>query len=281
MKILIAGDTHGDLDHCQYLIQMAKAQKCDRIFIVGDFGYWEHMADGVQFLNQLDLYANLKNIVVYWLDGNHDKTSLVLQRYDGPEHQDPEGFLKVRPYIRYARRGHEWVWGHVRFVAMGGAHSVDKEPRLYREDREGLPPGSLWFPEEEMTDNEVTEILLNWCGREMPVIDVVLAHDKPRRANPGWTRPDILSCRPNQDRLQDALAQWMPMRMYHGHLHWPYEDEILYENFEGMLTRTLVIGLGCNTAGAAHYQKPEQSWTVLDTDEINDTREAWHAALID
>ena len=276
MKILIAGDTHADLAHLQYLIKVAQKERCDRVFVVGDFGYWEHFEWGVRFLDQLDMYANLKNMSVYFCDGNHDKTSLIIEKYDRPEYTDPEGFLKVRPYIRYAPRGHFWTWDHVGFMSLGGAYSVDKHSRLRREEHEGVPRGTHWFPEEEITDDEMTEILLDWCDRESPTVDVVLAHDKPRGSEPGWIRRDILECVPNQQRLQYALTQLVPMRYYHGHLHWPYDDEIVYENFEGMLVRTVVEGLGCNDAGAERFQAPEQSWAILDTDEINDTRKQWH-----
>ena len=43
MRILLAGDTHGNTTHVRYLIDVAVDQGCDRIFQLGDFGAWEHM----------------------------------------------------------------------------------------------------------------------------------------------------------------------------------------------------------------------------------------------
>lgn len=261
MRILLAGDTSANLLHLQYLVQVAKKKKCDRIFVLGDFGYWEHQRWCVQFLDRLDRYCNIDNIVVYFLDGNHDKTSLLLEKYDKPESLDAEGFLKVRPYVRYARRGHRWTWDHLKFIALGGAYSVDKEDRL-AEEFVTEKPQSLWFPEEEMTDEDMAMILL----ADNSSVDVMLAHDKPRGSNPGWDRPDLPECWPNQDRLQLAVQALTPQQFYHGHLHWPYRDEFRHSTVDGRVSEVAVIGLACDPGGARYSgYRQEQSWQVLDT----------------
>jgi hypothetical protein len=266
VKILIAGDTHGDLTHCQYLVRTAKAEKCDRVFVLGDWGYWEHIDQGVLFCDRLDLYCNINNIPVYFLDGNHDKTSLLVDSYH--DQPDDEGFLLVRPHLRYAGRGHRWTWDHVSFISLGGAYSTDKASRLAWEAKKKRPEAS-WFPEEEMTDEDMAKIL----AADPSPVDVMLTHDKPRCSNPGWNRKNILECLPNQDRIQSAVRQLTPSRLYHGHLHWNYHQFAPYSDHEGLHRELEVQGLSPNPSAQEYreYQK-SHSWIVLDTNEINDLR---------
>lgn len=262
MKIIISGDTHMNLPYCQFLVKTAKLIGCDRVFVVGDFGYWEHQYEGIAFLDKLNTFANILNVQVYFLDGNHDKTSLLLEKYqDSP---DAEGFLLVRPYIRYAPRGHRWTWDNCRFIALGGAYSVDKFERLSLEARHPKygGPESLWFPEEEMSDGDMDQILEN-----QDQVNVILAHDKPRGSNPDWNRKDFVGCLPNQDRLQRAVLALGPRYFFHGHLHYAYEDSI-WHGSERALVKTTVIGLDCDAGEQA------KAWRLFDTEAAVPQREA-------
>ena len=225
MRILVAGDTHGNLGHCMYLVRRAQEHNCDRIFIVGDFGYWAHTRDGREFLDELSTYAEDQNVWVYFCDGNHDKTSLLLQQHG--DDADEEGFLRVRSFLRYAPRGHRWTWNGVRFIALGGAYSIDKKWRTDNEKYRPYKykPESLWFPEEEMTDEDMAKILADTSP-----VDVILAHDKPRGSDPGWDRGSPIACLPNQDRLQRAVQVLDPKLYIHGHLHWPYEFDLRHSS---------------------------------------------------
>ncbi len=275
MRILMAGDTHGDATHVRYLLVTAQIQRCDRVFVLGDFGYWEHTQEGRNFLNRVSLLANLKNIPIYFLDGNHDKTSLLLEQYDVISDGDREGFLLVREYVRYARRGLTWIWDDIEFIALGGAYSVDKQSRLEWEAKHGEPE-SLWFPEEEMTDEEMNEIL----GR-LYSVDVMLAHDKPRSSEPGRNRKHFDECLPNQDRLQAAVQALKPVLYLHGHLHFRYTDNIavwasqdsIIANEERLFTDCRVEGLDCNVRDQTSVllndkADPSASWYVLDTEDV-------------
>jgi predicted phosphodiesterase len=279
MRILMAGDIHGETEHGRTLVRMAKKRGCDLVFALGDFGYWEHQPDGVKYLDSLNMACNVNNIPMYFLDGNHDKTSLLLEKYDTPELVDKEGFMLVRPYIRYARRGLRWTWDDCRFIALGGAYSVDKEYRLRLEAQGGLNqyarhqqyrPGDLWFPEEEMTDEDMDDIL----QADVTPVDIMLAHDKPRASNPQWNRKDIPECWPNADRLQRAVCVLEPKLYLHGHLHFRYTDDIAYAGLDGEMRVTHVTGLDCNPDAdhTADYV-PAHSWWVLDTNDWTGPRD--------
>ena len=259
MRVLFAGDTHGYTSHVINLIDTAKREECDRIFVLGDFGYWEHMREGVEFLDKVSAHAIKAHVSVYFLDGNHDKTSLLLKKYSGQI--NGEGFLTVRGRLFYAKRGHRWVWDGVSFIALGGAYSVDKEWRLDNERASKRPAGTLWFPEEEMTDEDMAAILRAQAGRK---VDVMLAHDKPLESAPSFNRKGFEDCAPNQLRLQRAINELRPDLFLHGHLHFRYMDIIGSPSCEG----TMVIGLDADpwNAGTKRWSM-QSSYYVFDTEE--------------
>jgi hypothetical protein len=231
---------HGDADEVDYCLSVAGEQDCQAAFFLGDFGYWEHEPSGVAFLDRVEKAALAHDLPVYFLDGNHDKISLLLSSYPL---LDDEGFNIVRPHVRYTPRGHRWTWSDVRFLSFGGAYSTDKEPRLDMEQRRAkykdLPQhalaGTLWFPEEEATDAEFALAL------DGPPVDVLLTHDKPRRSSPAINRKDEWDAYPNQERIQQLVDALSPKLLVHGHLHYRYTDQ---------LGPTLVEGLACDPRAA-------------------------------
>lgn len=271
-RVLLAGDTHGNTNHLRHLLNVADREQCDRLFQVGDFGAWEHTAAGRQFFDDAARAAARAGVTIYFLDGNHDKSSLVLSMYG--DRPDGEGFLMCRDHVRYAPRGHRWTWAGTRFMSLGGAYSVDKAWRVNQErataakasrrtELYGARPapdtaGTLWFPEEELTDAQLAAALAD----PQPV-DVLLTHDKPRASNPRWNRKDLPECWPNQDRIQEAVRVLRPRLLVHGHLHHPYRDQIRCAGDSW----TTVVGLGADPAAAedASYDKSD-SWTVLTLD---------------
>lgn len=266
---MLAGDVHGFFSHAITLLDRARNKGVARIFQLGDFGAWEHTADGVKFFDDVSRYAAKRGITVYFLDGNHDKTSLLLEKYG--ERRDDEGFLIARDNLRYAPRGHRWTWSGTRFIALGGAYSVDKAWRVQLECINQLKAqkaaahsggvarnwiGALWFPEEEMTDEQFMAIM----DADSSPVDAILSHDKPRASNVGWNRKDFLDCLPNQNRLQHALVELRAKRLYHGHLHYPYTDRV--PTRDGGYAR--VFGLDCDPRAAEHPDyRVEDSYAII------------------
>ncbi len=271
-EILFAGDTHGNILHVQYLIREAHDQGIPVVFIVGDFGAYEHTARGRLFFHEVNEFAEVYDVTVYFLDGNHDKSSLVLSLYG--DRPDDEGFLVCRPRLRYAPRGHRWSWGGVRFMAFGGAYSVDKFTRLQWEHDEKkkreahvklgstINPdtkGLHWFPEEQATDQDVDRIL----AADSTPVDILLTHDKPDGTRPpGWTYNQPPECYPNQKRIQRLAEALQPRLLVHGHLHYPYEQVIKI----GRRARMHVIGLDCDGPSFYPNYTPTASWVALGLD---------------
>ncbi len=272
MRLLIAGDTHGNTEFIRdYLYPCAADLGCDLIAQVGDFGYWEHVPQEDGFLDEVDAAAHTFGIPFYWLRGNHDNIKHCLDRYGAQ--RDDAGFVICRDNVRHIPDGHIWTWGGHRLRAFGGAHSPDKQWRLDQEAKlyraavsreqarraqgkpaQPVPPtaGRLWFPEEELTDAQMWAFL----DADSGPLDVVLSHDKPLTAWPrhlsNWTNlPGTVA---NQVRLQRALDAHRPALWIHGHLHIPYTDRV--EN-------TTVVGLGCDDR-AGRFQRAADAWCLLE-----------------
>lgn len=222
-----------------------------------------------RYFDVVNRAARKAGVVVYFLDGNHDKSSLLHELYD--DKRDDEGFLQCRKNVRYAERGHRWTWEGTTFAAFGGARSTDKGWRLAREARKEeqdrkrqrygsarnrTAAGTLWFPEEEMTDDEVADLL----AADAAPVDILLTHDKPRASNPKFNRKDKPECFPNQDRIQHVVETLQPMLHFHGHLHYRYTEMIPC----GGERWTRVEGLASDPDANSHpAYSTEQSWLVL------------------
>lgn len=250
-RIMFAGDTHGDTMHVTFLIDHAVKTGADAVFVLGDFGIWNH-ADQGKFIESVNKRADRAGVRVYFLPGNHDNYDVLAEWEQGNE-RDGDGFVRVLPNLHYSPRGHRWTWGGVRFMSLGGAYSVDKDWRTEEDEKlrrsarvrreMGMSLNArqryieetghyLWWPQEEITDDELEFAL------RPGEVDVLLTHDKPRASNPGWNRKDLIQCHPNQDKIQAVVNAKRPKLLLHGHLHHPYEQVIS--------ERTLVKSLDCN-----------------------------------
>jgi Predicted phosphoesterases, related to the Icc protein len=264
-RILFAGDTHGNLSHLRYLLEVAAKERVYTLFILGDFGYWEHQQEGVIFLDKLNAVAEKHGVVVYFLDGNHDNLGHLIDAYDGAEYLNQDGTIRIRDFITYTPRGLRWTWDGVRFIALGGAYSVDKDYRLLLE-RKRRKPGSLWFPGEEMTDAEMAEILADTSP-----VDIMLAHDKPAKTDVGLK--NIPECFPNQHRLQAAMDTLKPKMYLHGHLHHRYSAQVPLPSLD--LAECQVEGLGAEPdASWLPRYDAKASWIIVDLKEFAHARES-------
>lgn len=281
MRLLVAGDLHGDTQHVRYLYDRARAEGADRIVQTGDFGYWEHHGSGVEFLDFCAKQAERAGIELDWVDGNHEAHTTLRDLYGPgrPRHAlTPEGFWVVRPGVHYIPRGHRWSWGGFTLMGLGGAYSVDKRQRVddmrmrrLQAEQEnafrtaaGHPAKDVdemvakyqsWWPEEELTDADVATALA-----DPTPIDILFTHDKPRASNPRWNRKDFPECVPNQQRIQTVVNALHPRLLLHGHLHFRYTDEILCG--DGRYTR--VEGLDCNYRDQQSGGPIIDSWITVD-----------------
>lgn len=255
MRVMLLGDTHGDLKFMtKHVIPAAVEAKADCILQVGDFGYYEHYDDIRDEIDCLSRELEAAGIPMSSIQGNHDKISYLMEHYG--RNVSDFGFIRYRKYLYFIPNGTRWEWNSYKFIALGGAYSIDKPGRLKIERTEGLVPGTEWFPEEEMTDRELD----SYIADRTPV-DVMITHDAPY-AFSSLGMKDIVECMPNRQRLQRAVRALKPKTLVHGHFHHRYENEVRCGD-NGEYTR--VIGLGANVP-RTHREPfvPRDAWVFMD-----------------
>jgi predicted phosphodiesterase len=227
-RVLVAGDTHGNLPHFRSLIDVAKREGCQRIVQVGDFGYWPHYAPFHEQVNRLAMEAG---VTVYWLDGNHENFD-ALEEAINTEAPSPQQMLAE---LWYLPRGCTWEWDGCRFMALGGAYSIDKDYRV---------EGQSWWPQELLTTPQVVRAM----GRGP--VNVLFTHDAPEGVCPiisNVYKGDEIS-RGNRLGVSAVVHTLRPRLLVHGHYH---------HRYTGWDGRTKVEGLSRDDDG-------KNSWLVIE-----------------
>lgn len=243
--ILVVGDTHGDHGFWyERVIPAAKRYGVQRIVQLGDFGYWEHSLAGVKYLHRLSEWLSEADMAVYFVDGNHENHTWLRSVY-APKQGQPEP-CRIRKRIYWLPRGSAGTWEGVRWLACGGAYSIDKPGRV---------PGQSWWPEETITDKEV-----NAC-RARGRADVLFSHDCPLGVEPsqihGANKTLVVETQVNRVKLTEVMKNSRAKLVMHGHWH-EFHDDVTYEGVR-------VVGLGCNTNWAV---QPALALLDLETLEV-------------
>ena len=223
-RILLAGDLHMNTRAAHEVIDHAQAVDADLILQVGDFGYWpraEHRA-GVEYLTLVDDALASAGLELWFVPGNHEDWPELAKLPIGRD-----GRRAVGARIFELPAGYRWTWGSTRWLAVGGAPSVDKHLRT---------EGVEWFPEEELTEPQAAAIID--AGRA----DVVVAHDAPMatpflrerlqqhvppplRRN-WWPLEAVVRADAHQERMRRILDGVQASRWFHGHHHVRYSSTI-------------------------------------------------------
>lgn len=244
MRLLVCGDTHGNLGHfVRHLLPAATDENVDAIVQVGDFGYtWP--GDHGRF-EAVDDALRARGLTMYWVDGNHDNYTDLRQRgifeSDKPE--------PMTDNITYLPRAARWEWDGVSFMSLGGAISIDKARRT---------KGLSWWPDESLSYRQIE------CAVAGGPVDVMLTHDCPKGVRPlekylesetaRWGVPYKTEFASTQHRaalatVTDAVT---PALLVHGHYHHRYIAEAPWDR------KARVLGLDRDDQGPL-------SWVVLDT----------------
>jgi hypothetical protein len=210
-RVLVAGDTHGDLDWWEdVLLPAAVDGQADVIAQLGDFGYWPyaHDRESQAYVGWLSGQLEQRGLMTVFIDGNHEDFRAL-----GKLRPGPDGFVAITDRIYWAPRGHRWVWSGVRFLALGGAYSID---RAYR--RLGAPSFG-WFEEEVISSQQAG------TAKAGGSCDVLLTHDAPEGMVPYLFPEGGLMADPpagvNRQAVQAVMEATRPSLLLHGHYHRP------------------------------------------------------------
>jgi len=261
IKIMLVGDTHGSIRSIKPKIERAADLGIQKILQVGDFGLWTHAFDGQVFLDEVQRLAAEAQLTVHAIGGNHenwDHWEWAVNNYP-----TSNGWGMVRSRIALAPRVHHWTWNHKKFVSAGGAVSVDKEWRLQKEAgkfvditgqrHKATGPRTLYWPNEEFTDNDVHKIRM--LGKKA---DYLITHDCSN--NTPWQarlKNDPDSER-HRRRIDEVIRLTNPGLHFHGHMHTKYD----WINFAGETNGKPIY---VQTYGLENDQE-FWSYGILDTD---------------
>lgn len=218
---MLAGDWHGNADWAEEALTHALDNNTHTVIQLGDFGWWVDNDFTDYYLSTVQEFVYETGIAFYWLDGNHEDFS--------------RPFNDVRyPNIYHLPRGARWSWYGKRWMALGGAVSVDKSQRT---------PGATWWPEETLTYSDLERA----CARPHNV-DIVLAHDCPSGVViPGigaagkvppsesfWPPEVLREAEGHRDMIREVWLTHQPKLWVHGHYHRSYEYWLRETRFVGL-----------------------------------------------
>lgn len=229
--IALAGDWHANTSYAVDAIARAHAGGAEAIVHLGDFGF----RFAREYLDALD--AALGHIPLYFIDGNHEDFSWLDERPT-----DARGVRPVSARVSHLPRGFRWSWNGRTWLALGGAHSVDRQYRA---------PDTEWWPQETLTHDDVRR------ASAPGAVDVLVCHDAPSgipvpRTYPNGTFPavDEAAGEAHRSRVRAVVDATSPRLIAHGHFH---------QHYRASLGEATVIGL-------AHDQRPlDANLAFIDT----------------
>jgi calcineurin-like phosphoesterase family protein len=209
-RVAFAGDWHANILYARRAIRHAAQLGADLIVHLGDFGYEFLPA----YLDGVTSALRQAGIELWFVDGNHEKFP-VLSGFP----IQPDGRRRVTDLVYHLPRGFRWQWGGVSFLALGGAYSIDRAWRS---------PGVSWWPEEEMTDGDISAAMAGGA------VDVLVAHDCPTGVPiPGlddgagmWPPMDLIRAVHHRMRLRRVVQAVRPRVVWHGHYHVSYDAQV-------------------------------------------------------
>lgn len=224
-RIAFSGDWHQNADYACEAIAYARSEHADVVVHLGDFGYRFSRS----FLQQVTAALTAAGMHLLFVDGNHEDFPRLLRREVGAN-----GLRRLTDRVWHLPRGLRWRWAGVDFVALGGAHSVD---RPYRQ------PGISWWAQERITDEQAAAVIAGGHA------DVLIAHDCPAGVHIPGLEPAMFQPRELQlaaehrQVLRRVVNTVRPSWVWHGHYHRDYREQVDFG-----YGPVIVTGLDCDGA---------------------------------
>lgn len=199
MEFFVTGDFHGDFIEFsnrlnKYFNFNDKIRSNCGIVILGDasINYFNDARDvrPKQAMEEL-------GFTYYLVRGNHELRPQNLNRMKEifDENVNYNVLYEERfPHIRYLIDGGVYWFNNIRALVIGGAYSVDK---FYRQAIH-----KPWFPEEQLTKEEMSEIVNKFSGQEF---DLILSHTCPY----SWMPRDLFLTMVDQSKVDNTMELWL------------------------------------------------------------------------
>ena len=230
MRLYITGDIHGSIK--RFLPDKWEKKgfphmsEDDYVLVLGDFGIpWESMPlwgdevhEGKDDADKLDYLAEIPATFLF-IDGNHENFEM-LYRY--PKEEWNGGKIhRLRPNVLHLMRGEVFCLEGMKFLAFGGARSIDRAFRL---------DGVSWWPQEIPSEEEFARAKenLNRAGNR---VDLVFSHAAPLRfliPQKKWLGfdPEISKLDIIVEMLSELESSIRYQSWYFGHYHIDFFDKV-------------------------------------------------------
>lgn len=216
MRIFVTGDTHSDLSRFSFkkFPEGRTLTKDDIMIVLGDFGcVWFNEKSANYSGEQRNLaWLNEKPWTTVFVDGNHENFDRlnalpVVDFCGGKAHQ-------IASSIFHLMRGECFTFNGKKFLAMGGANSIDKEGRTV---------GKSWW-KEELLSRADEEHVLDTLEKLKYNVDYILTHTVPTSLKPAIEsylggKIHGIEEDPTEKFLEHVMSQMNFNHHYFGHFH--------------------------------------------------------------
>lgn len=237
--VAFAGDWHASAQDATAIMKQAAIAGAKIIFQLGDFGLWPGRS-GTAYLKEVNRAAELYDLHVLWLDGNHEDFNQIKAVPLNPD----TGLQDFAPRVSRLPRGSRFEIAGVSFAVIGGATSLDRPYRTLA--KESSEAGALYWPEEEVTPDQIEDLLQD--AYKLGPVDVLLTHDAPFGVNvpginhgvytPSWSRVELERAWAHRQLLLPVVQALKPSLLLHGHFHIKYQGYA-----DAFNNKTRVVGL--------------------------------------
>lgn len=210
-RVFVTGDIHGDMLDLQDRVESAGAGENDLMILLGDCGFFfSCYYEGSAYRDEARRkHAAKMPCTFLCIQGNHEQP---FAQMDAEPVRIYEGDGYYRDGVYFAANGTSFTIGGKRFLAVGGACSIDRQWRL--------DYGYPWWEREELSQEEFDRILERTEGERY---DFILTHTAPYEDMPREAFIKIENAYTNQNsterNLQRLKAQIEYQTWYAGHFH--------------------------------------------------------------
>ena len=221
MNIWVTGDTHRDFDRIISFCETNNTTKNDIIIILGDAGI-NYYLFGMD--NDLKSELDMLPITLFCIHGNHEERPYNISSYQEKNWHGGTVYIEPEyPGLVFAKDGEIYNFDGRKYIAIGGAYSVDKYIRQLR--------GWQWF-ESEQPDEKIRQYVENQLEKNGWKIDGVFSHTVPIDYEPTWAFISGL----DQSRVDKTTEKWLgEIEKKLDYKHW-YAGHYHVDSQEGPIT---------------------------------------------